>query len=402
MKIIKQLSIAIVSDLHCTSSDDQKVSHLMSHTHRNPKLHHPVEALKNLINENQVKSDVVLCPGDVTDNIDPTGFHVGWEYIQEIGRDLGTNMIIASLGNHDLDSRNKDPNQSEPTYSAKNINDNYPFEGDTSKYWKDHFDLINLDDLIILNINSCASHLSPIYSDGKFVDVKTSLDETTLEKISEKIENLDKDKFKIALLHHHPNQYSDLILSSYKDRDILQGGDKLLKELQSKSFDIVVHGHKHVPRFIVENDLPVFCSGSFSSLQNLQETDSKNTFHLLNLMIVEKADGSKENVGELLTWEFTKGHGWAKTTDLNSKIEHRIGFGLNNDLNQLADNIYNYAHVGDLKIIELEDLYDQFSSVKYLSPFQMEKLFSLLKNKHGYSKGMEEDGSTILIKKRDG
>lgn len=400
--LIEEVLICIVSDLHCTSDISGRTStYLHTTIPRSPALHHPVESLRKLIQDypQLQNSKLLLCPGDITDKIDQTGFNVGWRFIEEIASMIKSSPeMIASVGNHDYDSRNIHGGQNKPESFAKRISDNYPFSKDCSSYWGKDYELIYYDDLCILNINSTASHAKPILKDGKFEGVITRLEESTLLKIENEIKDISNDFFKIALLHHHPIQYSDVYQNSYSDRDILSGGDVLLKLLSNYKFDIVIHGHKHVPRFNILDDLPILCSGSFSSLENLQETNSRNTFHLLKLY----KNSDKSKVGEIFTWEFTRGNGWSIPKDFNAKMPFQIGFGLKRNEKDLMAEVDEYFSNSKDNIIPLDKLLANFKQLRFMNP-QLANLFiSEIKTRFNYELVMMGDGKKSLVKKNYG
>ncbi|HEY6976416.1 MAG TPA: hypothetical protein VH396_09000, partial [Chitinophagaceae bacterium] len=72
-----EIDIAIVSDLHCHHSqqftkDDKRQVHSYLHSDllRLPANEHPVQSLLHLINEKTIKAEYLLCPGDVTNQVD--------------------------------------------------------------------------------------------------------------------------------------------------------------------------------------------------------------------------------------------------------------------------------------------------------------------------------------------
>lgn len=401
METIKEINIAIISDLHCSSNKGKTIeTYLYTDNLRKPNKHHPVEALNELIDKKPIKADFLLSPGDLTDKIDITGLNQGWSFLEEIARKLGCEeKIIATIGNHDFDSRNKLKEYTQPDFHLKNLKDNFPFKGEKSKFWQNNFQILEYDDISILNLNTVYSHSKEdINEDGTSNGYISKLDSNILESIEEEIKNIDKNKFKIALLHHHPILYSDLNLSSYSDNDVLRGGDMLLKILNKYNYNFVLHGHKHVPRFLIQENLPIFCSGSFSSLLNLQESNSRNTFHLLKLKIIKNKKIDEIKVGEIYTWEFKKGSGWNKPNDHESKLIHRIGFGLKIDLPEYKKQIIEYLIKENTNLITLEKLISIFPNIKYFNPTDIKEIFTDLKNILRYTKAINEEGSIIFVK----
>src|SRR3546814_398838 len=100
-----KLKLAIISDLHCHPINmENDVTYLPSDKLRSPSNDHPVESLLKIIKKEGISTDYTLCPGDFTDKASVIGFISGWNYSLEIHRALNSKEIIATLGNHDVDS----------------------------------------------------------------------------------------------------------------------------------------------------------------------------------------------------------------------------------------------------------------------------------------------------------
>src|SRR5436190_1217368 len=80
-----ELSIAIVSDLHCHhSSQGPAKSLLLTDSDRSPSSQHPVESLIELIKTESLKASILLMPGDLTNEVDRQGMLLGWGFVHEI------------------------------------------------------------------------------------------------------------------------------------------------------------------------------------------------------------------------------------------------------------------------------------------------------------------------------
>src|SRR5688500_15526069 len=96
--------LAVVSDLHCHPTDKKpQQSFLLSDGLRSPPNEHPVESLKRAIAVDGLTVDVMLAPGDFTDQINRQGLVSGWEFVKEIGTALHASLTVSTLGNHDVD-----------------------------------------------------------------------------------------------------------------------------------------------------------------------------------------------------------------------------------------------------------------------------------------------------------
>src|SRR5215203_1128818 len=101
------VKIAVASDLHChaTASQPTRESFLLTDTARSPWKQHPVESLKRLISANALEADFLFSPGDLTNRCSLEGLRHGWDSVREIASALGGADIVATLGNHDVDSK---------------------------------------------------------------------------------------------------------------------------------------------------------------------------------------------------------------------------------------------------------------------------------------------------------
>src|ERR1035438_7831444 len=126
MPELKRATFAVVSDLHCRLATDSNDSLLTVGGLRNPSGRHPVQALLDLIDSEGIRADALLVPGDLTNKARVEGLQQGWEFALEIGRKLGTTVVVPVIGNHDVDSHRATP--SLPVFHAvQNLRPGFPF-----------------------------------------------------------------------------------------------------------------------------------------------------------------------------------------------------------------------------------------------------------------------------------
>lgn len=364
------LKVLVISDLHCRHSKIEKIrdkatseppnTWLFSDAMRLPSKNHPVQAFLELVYTNKnLKFDLLLCPGDITDQIDPQGLITGWSLLEEIKRAVHAENFYLTLGNHDVDLyRIEGPNAFD---YVERLKYNFPFVDNkfTEKYLKDNFCYIKNLNYSILIFNSVYNYKHT--KDNKKIDI----DSTTLEKLEKELKD-DSNKIKIAMLHHHPIQHRNI---DYNDNDYLNNGDAFLKILKDNNFSIVVHGHKHEPRCISYQNIPILGAGSFSSRANIQETNSLNMFH-----IIEFHDSDK---GIIESWSYHPTRGWSDKI-INS-FPIRFGFGSKIDIKLLAKKIDHW--VGKKANIYFKDLIVAFPEIKYILASDLFDLENYLKDK---------------------
>lgn len=379
-----ELKIGIISDLHCrhSSSEASINTFLFSDEMRRPQKQHPIESLIKLIDKENLTVDFLLCPGDITDKIDKQGLVTGWAFLEEIQHHLKAKYLLSSIGNHDIDSHRK-----HNTYNfldlPKRLKDNYPFPFEEAKksFYSDGFCVIEIDNVMFFIFNSVYSHSNESSANQSIIT------DDILEKIEEELGKKSDCIFKIAFTHHHPIKHSNVGFV-YKDVDVIEKGDKLIEILVKNNFQIFIHGHKHEPRIIGYNSLPIFASGSFSSLANLQETNSKNYFHILKLK-------PKIPKGLIISWEFTKCYGWDKTN--GDKILPEIGFGEEIGIDIFTKKVSNYFKKEKLNYLRYTDFLNKFPNFIYYYPYEQEKIKESLKLQHSIAFNGNDSGKPIEL-----
>jgi predicted phosphodiesterase len=285
---MKKVKLAIVSDLHCHPKRDVEkegvnCTYLFADILRNHD--HPIENLINLLKSEEV--DYILCPGDITDKCNTQGFIGGWNYLLELKEHFKAKKIIATVGNHDVDSRGN--NDSYSYSNVKGIKKNYPFENNGDKiieeFYANGYTIIEENEIIFLVIDSC------FYHHNKEESPKGKILIDTINEIENKVKELDEEKYKILLLHHHPIEHTRKDLG---EEDVLKNGKELVEMISNYNFDLIIHGHKHDPWLRLENNITILSSGSFSSTSNFQFTSDRNRFHIVELN--EKSKRTNKNM----------------------------------------------------------------------------------------------------------
>lgn len=374
------VKIAIISDLHCQKEENcSKVTRLHTQLLDNPPNKNPVEALKNAIKEANKKVDYFLVLGDIANKADIDGFLFGMKLIKELNDVFNANKLICTVGNHDM-YRNR--GKQDPESVMRNTN-GFPFlfkDNKTSdieeKFWSDGFCVIEDDKCIFLVINSSKYIKS---SSSKAIEITQPL----LHNIEQElIKYKEQKKLKIALSHHHPIPHSDFN-DKYTSLDCLEYGDRLTELLNNYNFSIFLHGHKHFPRIKNEDNLPVFCSGSFSSLENTYSFNEDNTTHFID--IYKRGNAF---VGAIETWIFNERIGWKHSTDLQVRFPTVTGFGLTLNIEELAKSIYSTffkSNEGSNNIyipINYELIIETFPDLKFLSMYQQKEFERILYEKY--------------------
>lgn len=388
-----QVNITIISDLHCKhSSKDQvtsdfrkKSTNLYTDLLRSEEIPvHPVKAFIDLVEKSadSFKSDLLLCPGDITDEIDHQGYITGWSFLEEMQAAVQAPHLLATLGNHDVDSR-RIVNGELPFSLPRSIKPNYPIGVASLRqdFWNDHYCIFETECCQVLLFNSCYTHLSS--NDAK----KSVIKEDVLKSMERKLSILPKGKIRIALCHHHPISHSNV---SYPDTDIIDKGEHFLELLIKYDFSLIVHGHKHEPRIRYYNSLVVFCAGSFSSTANVTDSQSDNVFHRIEFKDIDRAI--------IKTWAYGSRNGW--TQKMGQKFPSITGFGCKDNIQSLAADISKWFEVQGNGMLERYDrLISAIPAIQFVIQSDFEKLINILKSQYSVDIGYDLSGYPEKVSK---
>ena len=356
------MRIAIISDLHCkhSSSDGPtKTTLLYSDDINGSPLTNPIKALKKLVEDEKIKCDLVLCPGDIADRADPQGLSTGWTYLESIQGATGSGLLLATVGNHDVNVKCMD--KEDPNGSLKNFDTNYPVpnaDGMRTQYWQDDYCLMKYDRTIILVFNSCHSHRNSSSSRQSHITIDQ------IAKISAELAKIDLSDYdyRIALCHHHPINHGNI---DNPDIDLISNGEDLLTMLETFKFQVVIHGHKHEPRLSYRNSIAVFCAGSLSSTQNVYDLRIENTFHIMEIL-------PGKAMGTIETWVLIPRKGWIQKS--GTFFPCLTGFGTRTNIDDLAKKCVDWLKQEQTDLALFNTLKLQFPELAYLNPSDQELL----------------------------
>jgi 3',5'-cyclic AMP phosphodiesterase CpdA len=382
------LRVAIASDLHAYSSGDLKKngeapSHLEVLSDDISPSTNPIIGLQQLIKTYGLSADILACPGDLGDKASPEGIQFAWKTLHEIGSWLKVEHVLATTGNHDVDSHHQDKNV-DPNQIVKNLNPPYPTpdEAQNDTYFARDFVMVDDSNYRLVLLNSSAHHgtVSHEKNHGRITP-------TTIGALRRKLNSAVEKQLSILICHHHPHQQSELKLGS---DDVMKDGQLLLDLLSSdvKGRWLVVHGHKHHPKLTYaaggNNSPVVFASGSLcAQLFKELQTATKNQFHIMTL--------SSDNllnyglVGQIESWYWAYGKGWQPSNETVG-LPRRCGFGYRGDLPSLVRTMSQ--HVGQSTVL-WQDLLKELPQLDFLLPQDLEMVRVLLRNKH--SIGIQEN-----------
>lgn len=350
----------------------------------------PVSKFLDLIKQRGLSAHYVLCPGDITDKASPAAFHEGWRRLREIKEALGARHLIASTGNHEVDSRVLDPIHDRHGNSELELDpvgllqavDDYPsslWNGPDRKwvYWGRGYEFIRDGSMLFLLINSSHFHATTRANEFERGRIGT----TSLTALRAEIHLAVADpalKGFVAVLHHPPVNHESLDFSL--GRIGMFNGAGLVEVLaESGRAWLVVHGHKHHGRMVLAQGSgyqPIVMAAA-SAGANL--TASEHGLHarlqayILELELPDNpaVDGARGTV-EAFSWIEQQ---WVEATSSTKGIPNGSGFASPPvDPRALAKNVKEHMASHSLSFAKWPELVDAVPDLRHLMPGQLPQL----------------------------
>ncbi|MCC4115348.1 metallophosphoesterase [Aromatoleum toluclasticum] len=382
----KLVTFALLSDLHAAPrSSDPKGTEVKLYSDGDSFGQHdsPLSSLYELINREGLTADFVICPGDMTNRADGGALKFVWDQLHKLRETLGAQQVIATVGNHDVDSRGHDVGTI-PREALMRLVPRFPIPVDAlaDHFWAHGYFMTTIGAVRFLVLNSSWLHE---HRDELERGAVTSY---TLEKLRRDLDGHPPAKFNVAVCHHHPHVHSELDLGS----DIMHNGQKLLDVLSGNGAWLVIHGHKHHPKVELaqgEFQQPiVLACGSFSGrLEGANATVSRNYFHMVH---VEHVGEDAELRGVVESWNWVSGLGWERYGNANSTFPSRLGFGFEGSIPQLVRAVAESMGTHQLK--RWEEMVKLQPDLAHLTPRKLNALCSTLQSKYNILIARDETG----------
>lgn len=396
MKLANRINIAVISDLHVGAGARCEDLNPES-TESSPDVDY-IGTFRSYVESHSLIADYLVIPGDVTNKANYNEFRLASEKIIEIAKCLGVqeNKIVFVPGNHDSSWSDIEAAKSqnlpsglvlERSLSNMLSDDSLVFRqsmnNSEGSFTRAPFcSLWNFEDIVFLSVNS-SPYIDPgdTVKHGKISNEQLfDLDKLLTDKSSD-FEN----KCKCAVTHHHPINYIDTTFNQ-PDLSTMQGGEALLETLSKHGFDLLIHGHKHIPRFKFRmdehsNPMLIACAGSFSAeLEEKWFGPIGNAFHILSLM--DLCEEKAVVRGVYKSWAYVLSMGWTESDFRYSGIEHENYFGSISSLTELTaivrplveDELKQNPIVPWTKILELKN------ELKYIPNRTLARVLNAISN----------------------
>lgn len=384
----RSLRIGLLSDLHAFKPIPGKTS--ISHLPANPVGSHPDpfgDLEKLVAKDTSLNCDLLICPGDICDKADYHGFVYAWERLNKLKTRLGATALIATCGNHDLDSRiTFDPDDPDPKGVLQMVTPQFPFDDDglTNHYWARNFAILTpIPGIRVLVLNTSAFH-------GGSADEQQHgrISRRTIVAIAKAIEE-DPESYQINILvcHHHLRPLTGF--GTTTDGEFVKKGGELLETICPLTDLpwVVLHGHRHQHNleFASSPGYLIIGASSFS----MPNAGYLNQFHSIEV----HADSASiyPLAGTISSVSWATGYGWHQRRahpGTDEGFPPVCGFGYTGSIENLCTMIA--TSIGDTYKL-WDELAADIACLKFLPPVSQDKLVREL-NKRNISVQFDSNG----------
>lgn len=392
--------LAVMSDIHAASASRPHATGTHLVVPPQSGRGNPLDDLQSLIQGGAVPSvDYLVCPGDITNQADADAFQWMWGKLRDVASSLGGATVMATCGNHDLDSRYlADANVDDPDAKGAllSLKNRFPdlSEPEHNEYWAHNCVVLERSTPLphrFALLNTCAYHgLEPNETKHGRVSGRT------IRRLVSRLEGGSRVGLNVLVCHHHLAPLPSW--DAGPDYQYVKKGTELLRELARLDIGpwLVVHGHRHWPDCIYaqggSTSPVIFCSGSFGK----SESQVVNQFHVLTVDLDPAAPRPR---GVIQTWFWSLSNGWQPSSVGAGQraLTYRSGFGYCGSIQELVSQVA--AEVpADGSFLEWEQLVERIPSVQHLLPADFEILRGALK-----PQGVRihlEDGEPVQVGRR--
>jgi 3',5'-cyclic AMP phosphodiesterase CpdA len=381
------MRIAIVSDVHAYELTDPRPStapsYLCVSDPADQPTRHPVAGLKQLITNEGLQADLLVCPGDLADKANTAALAYVWNELHNLKGLMGASKIIATAGNHDVDSRHK-YNDFDAKGALQALTPLFPglSDAECDRYWARNFVLLEEAEWRLLLLNSSAYH------GGGKEQLKEAehgrVSQRTISAIEASLKSSSVRDINILVCHHHLYKDNAIYENDYSEMD---GADHLLRVLGSGDYGqwLVVHGHKHHPKLQYgsgSSSSPViFGAGSLcASLYSELAARARNQFYLLEVDANAAKLHNLDIAGRLTAWDWIPNAGF-KPAGSGSGLPHNSGFGYRAGISSIASAIAA-QFTPTIPYLRWRELLNIFPQFHYLLPSDVGTVMKQLKVTH--------------------
>lgn len=386
--------MAVISDLHARIRPDGSLRSTWARQDEKSPGENPLAGLVEYVEESGLKADVVLCPGDLCDQADWPALRYAWGALERVAKALEASEIIATVGNHDIDSHGMHKPAS-IAHGPRSRLTNYPARDASVRkgFWKNRVATVRGGDWRVVVLNSALMrYLAKGERDTGLVD------DAALAAIRSDVSN-DSGEVNVLLCHHHPQRWTRL---DRQDQSEMANGTDLVDLLaDAPQTWMMVHGHRHEPHMDYlsgggDSAIRLACGSVGARLHDRLAAHARNQIH-----IIEFAADHARALG-LATAGIVRSHTWRPVTGWGvagdrDGLPSVAGFGFRYAGASLAQRLVEHAREHRLPSLERNEMLKVEARLDYLLPSDVRKLQEALKS-HKCKLDLDEDGRLSRLK----
>lgn len=381
------MNILVVSDLHAymKAGPDKRRPSIMCGSPPTDGAYADIMAkIPETLAKERLTVDWLICPGDIADQADPDAQRFAWAALNEIKQKTGARLLLATVGNHDVDSR-LNHSEFDPKGILQSLVPSFPGVDDAAadRFWSRNYHIHTEGSIRVVNLNSAAFHGYQSEGDGaklKKEYLHGRVSNRTIENIVRDV-SAEEFAFNILLTHHHPVKNENLWEKDYSEMAL---GTVLLEKLcaATNSAWFVLHGHQHYPDLSYGKGkvhFPVVMSaGSVAAtIEAPYSSDAPNQFYLMSLETDDSILRKWGPCGQVRSWHWHMRREWEP-----SPMEHRIPYGMGFGCRRPPDELAAAIAIEVLKqantYISWTDLVAKIPELKFVVKESYESVVKLL------------------------
>jgi DNA repair exonuclease SbcCD nuclease subunit len=378
--------LLVISDLHAHNrsvADEESPSCFTSDPSGKGRLRNPLIAISDALRNDSVSVDWLICPGDLGDRNHASSLEFSWSALHKLKKDLNAKLLFAAVGNHDINSRRDRPDE-HPSHVLRQLVPKFPIISDSrscEKFWTNDYFIKQYPKLktTICLVNTCVFH-GVASKDSEAEAYRGRLAQPTLDRLREELPK-KLSLVNVLVMHHHIRQHPLIKEESY----VYNGGEliEILKETGKRW--LVIHGHQHLPDIQYADgspNAPVILSAASVAAKPYPVNGRfpRNQMHLLEFDEEQCQRYDQELFGSVRSWSWAEGNGWSQASR-GDGLPALCGFGCGQSPRILAENIIDVVKNTDGKPVKWNDLINQISELKFLTPPQFSSMVQFLEKK---------------------
>ncbi len=398
------ISLLVISDIHATANDlaaDDAVSWYSTLPEYDLPTRNPFHSIPKLIKDEKLPVDLVICPGDLADCAAPTCQKAAWEALETVRKEVNAKRLVATVGNHDIDSRSKF-SPFDPKTTLQSLSPIFPglTEEQCDFFWSRNFVIFEEAQVRFVVLNSAAFHGihsgDPQDANKEYLHGRVS--EKTIEAIAAKLGD-KKYKLNILLMHHHVYKNDHITSNDYSE---MKNGEALIRKLAELSDArwLVIHGHQHYPDLFYARGAArspvVLSAGSMSRrLTGALSARALNQIYHVELPFSDYEALGWNPCGIIRSWHWTDKIGWSRTSfsrPESATIPFGSGFGCRKDPDVWAKEIKNEFESQKVTHLNWSTLSERLPALRYVLPSDLRQVVSELWRSHGIKTLTDDDG----------